>query len=93
MNDNKIVTHGGLTLNLATIKSFKLQQDNSIGKTNILIVEHHKRIEFIKHPGNGRHYKKDIEEVTEMVYADYETAATYRNEWELIWQNYLLEKE
>lgn len=43
MNSQRVVTHGGVTLNLATVKCFKLQTNIDLGKTNVMVVEHKKR--------------------------------------------------
>ena len=84
MKSQRIVTHGGLTINLATIKCFKI-------KENILIVEHKKRVEFIEHP-SLEVQKHEFSESTEMAFNDYETAVVYRDEWENIWQEYIDEQ-
>ena len=89
MNSQRVVTHGGVTLNLATIKCFKLQTSIGLGKTNVMVVEHKKRYDFIQHPKNGKYKKQEYNEVTEVEYLTYESAEAHRNEWEEIWQEYL----
>lgn len=93
MNSSRIVTNGGATLNLATIKCFKLQTNIDLGKNNILVVEHKKRFGYIQHPETGKLEKQEYNETTEIEYFDYATAAAYRDEWEDIWQEYLDDQE
>lgn len=40
MDSPRVVTHGGITLNLATVKCFKLQTNSDLGKTSIMTIEH-----------------------------------------------------
>ena len=87
MNASRVVTHGGLTLNLSTIKCFKLT--THAGEANSLIVEHKQRFGYIQHPKTGEFEKQEYQDVTSMGYSDYETASAYRDEWEDIWQSYL----
>lgn len=92
MNSPRVVTHGGVTLNLATIKCFKLRTYIDLGKTNVMFVEHKKRFDYIQHPKTGEYEKQEYNEVTEVEYPNYETAEAHRNEWEVIWQDYLDEQ-
>lgn len=89
MNSPRVVTHGGVTLNLATIKCFKLQANFDLGKTNVMIVEHKNRFDYIQHPHTGEYEKQEYKEITEVEYVSYESAEAHRNEWEEIWQEYL----
>lgn len=89
MNVPRVVTHGGVTLNLATIKCFKLQTNFDLGKTNVMIVEHKNRFDYIQHPYTGEYEKQEYKEITEVEYVSYESAEAHRNEWEEIWQEYL----
>ncbi len=89
MNSQRVVTHGGVTLNLATIKCFKLQSNIDLGKTNVLIIEHKKRYDYIQHPESGKYEKQEFNEVTEVEYPNYALAESNRNDWEEIWQEYL----
>lgn len=50
MNSQRVVTHGGVTLNLATVKCFKLQTNIDLGKTNVMVVEHKKTLRFYSTP-------------------------------------------
>ena len=92
MNSPRVVTHGGVTLNLATIKCFKLQTYIDLGKNNVMFVEHKKRFDYIQHPKTGEYEKQEYNEVTEVEYPNYESAEAHRNEWEEIWQDYLDEQ-
>ena len=89
---NKIITHGGVTLNMATLKCFKVSSNSDIGKTNVMVVEHKTRIEFIQHPKTGEYEKQEFNEKTEVEYPSFELAQAYRKEWEEIWQDYLDEQ-
>lgn len=92
MNSPRVVTHGGLTLNLKQIKCFILNPFTNIGKQNTLIVEFKKRYDYVEHPKTGEFEKQEYNEQTEMEFADYETAKAYTNEWIEIWQEYLDEQ-
>ena len=89
MNSPRVVTHGGVTLNLATIKCFKLQTSINLGKTNVMVVEHKKRYDYIQLPQTGEYEKQEYNEITEVEYPSYDSAEAHRNEWEEIWQDYL----
>jgi hypothetical protein len=92
MNSPRVVTHGGVTLNLSTIKCFKLQTHRDLGKTNVMVVEHKKRYGYIQHPQTHEYEKQEYDEITEVEYSSYESAEANRNEWEEIWQDYLDEQ-
>jgi len=92
MKSNRVITHGGVTLNLASIKSFKVQTNINIGKTNILVIEHKKRYEFLEHPKAGEFIKQEFNETTEVEYPSYDSAVAHRDEWAEIWQEYLDEQ-
>lgn len=66
MNVPRVVTHGGVTLNLATIKCFKLQTNFDLGKTNVMIVEHKNRFDYIQHPYTGEYEKKNIKKLQKL---------------------------
>ena len=88
---SKIVTHGGVSLDLSTVKCFKLNTNNSLGPTNLLIVEHKTRKEYVYNPDKDRHEIQEFNETSKVEYPDYDTAVAYRDEWEEIWQDYLNE--
>ncbi|OIO12522.1 MAG: hypothetical protein COS42_06340 [Flavobacteriales bacterium CG03_land_8_20_14_0_80_35_15] len=89
MNSPRVVTHGGVTLNLATIKCFKLKTNTELGKSGVMTVEHKSRFEYIQHPETGEYEKQEYNEKTEVDYSTYSSAEAHRNEWEEIWQDYL----
>ena len=89
MNSPRVVTHGGITLNLATIKCFKLQTKSDLGKTNVIFIEHKTRFDYIQHPETGEFEKQEYNEKTEVEYPSWSSAEAHRNEWEEIWQDYL----
>lgn len=89
MNSPRVVTHGGITLNLATIKCFKLQTNSDLGKTNVMFIEHKTRFDYIQHPETGEFEKQEYNEKTEVEYPSWSSAEAHRNEWEEIWQDYL----
>ncbi len=91
MNNNKVVSHAGITLNLATIKCFKLSSFIDLGKTNVLVVEFKTRFDFIMNPKTKEYEKQEYNEQTEIEFSDYETANVYKAEWEEIWNEYLNE--
>ncbi|NCP83918.1 MAG: hypothetical protein COW66_08340 [Flavobacteriaceae bacterium CG18_big_fil_WC_8_21_14_2_50_34_36] len=92
MNLPRVITHGGVTLNLSTIKCFKLQTHRDLGKTNVMVVEHKKRYDYIQHPQTHEYEKQEYNETTEVEYSSYDSAEAHRNEWEEIWQDYLDEQ-
>ena len=92
MNSPRVVTHGGVTLNMSTIKCFKTSTNRDLGKTNYMVVEHKLRYDYIQHPETGEYEKQAYNEVTEVDYGSYDSAVAHRNEWEEIWQDYLDEQ-
>jgi hypothetical protein len=92
MNSPRVVTHGGVTLNLATIKCFKLKTNSENGKSGVMTIEHKTRFDYIQHPESGEYEKQEYNEITEVDYSTYSYAEAYRNEWEEIWQEYLDEQ-
>lgn len=93
MNKPRVVSHCGLTVNLAQVKSFHLSNFTSIGKRNTLIVEFNTRYDYIFNPATKEFEKQEYNESSEVEFPDWETANAYRNEWEQIWQDYLNEQE
>ncbi len=92
MNSSKVVTHGGVTLNLETIKCFKVSTYTDLGKSNILIIEHKTRFEYIFNPETDEFEKQECNDITEVEYSSYNSACAHRDEWAEIWQDYLNEK-
>lgn len=93
MNKSKVVSHGGLVVNLAHVKCFRFSNFTSIGKKNNLIVEFNTRYDYVFNPGTKEFEKQEYSESSEIEFPDYETASSYRKEWEDIWQEYLSEQE
>lgn len=91
MNSPKVVTYGGLTLNLADVKCFYLTNFASygLGKRNTMIVEFKTRYNYLQHPVSGEFELQEYNDKTEVEFPDYETAKTDIEEWENIWQHYL----
>jgi hypothetical protein len=91
MNTSKLITHGGVTLNLATIKAIKLSTNTS--HRDVIVIEHKTRYDYIKNKATGEYEKQEYNETTEVEYPSYEVAEAYRDEWVDIWQNYLNQEE
>lgn len=92
MKTNRIISHCGLTLNLADVKCFHLSNFSSIGKRNTMTVEFYTRFDYIKHPETGEFEKQEYNESTALEFPDYETAKIYRDEWVAFWEEYLEEQ-
>ena len=92
MNSPRVITHGGVTLNLATIKCFKTRNNIDSGKKNTMYVEHKARIEFVLNPETESFEKIEFNEITEVEYPSYEQTKECVSEWEEIWQDYLDEQ-
>lgn len=89
MNSQKIVTHAGLTLNLADVKCFRLSSYEGIGKRNTIIVEFKTRYNYIHNPQINQWEKQEYNETTEIEFPHHETAQAYVKDWLEIWQDYL----
>jgi len=90
MNPTKVISHAGVTLNLADVKCIKL----SIFETkNTMTVEFKTRFDFILHPKTGEYVKQEYNEKTEVEFSDYDTALVYKDELQEIWSDYLTEQE
>ncbi len=85
----EIVTHAGLTLNLADLKCIKL---SIFGNTNTMTFEFKTRYDYVRHPETGEFEKQEYNEKTEIEFPDYDSAAQYRYEFEQIWKDYLRKK-
>jgi hypothetical protein len=88
----KVINHAGVSVDLSQVKCFKLSPFSSIGKTNILVIEFKKRLEYIYNPFTETHEQQEINDFTEVEFPDWETARQYTQELEEIWQDYLDEK-
>jgi hypothetical protein len=92
MNSPRLITHGGLTLNISQVKCFRLSNFSGIGKRNTLTVEFKTRYDYIQNPITGKFEKQEYNETTELEFPDYDTAVVYTDEWIEIWQSYLEEQ-
>lgn len=90
MNSPKVISHAGLTLNLANVKCLKL----SIFDTkNTITVEFKTRYDFIQHPKTRDYIKQEYNEKTEVEFPDYDSAIAYKEELQQIWSDYLTDQE
>ena len=87
----EIITHGGITLDVSQIKSFQIDTYNPNKRSHILRIELKSRYEYLYHPGTKEFEKVFINDFIEHPYADYDTAAVYRDEWQNIWEQCLQE--
>ena len=85
----RIISHGGLGLDIETVKCFKISDD----EPKVLIVEHKKRVEYIKNPNTGKYEKIELNDISKYEFANYDMASTYKAEWEEIWEKYLKNKK
>lgn len=93
MNKPKVVTHAGLTLDLAQVKCFKLSPFiTDANNTRQLVVELRTRLEYVFHPGTQQWEKDYFTEQIEYEFPSYNTAQAYLQEWVEIWQDYLGEQ-
>ena len=89
---NKIITHGGVTLDLSTVKNFKVQTYSEVGKPNAMLIEFKSRVEYIYNPSIDDYEKMLYNDITEVEYYSYDSACAHRDEWAEIWQAYLNEE-
>lgn len=85
----KVVNHAGISVDLSQVKCFKLSPFSSINKTNTLVIEFKRRVEYIYNPSTQQYHKEEINDITELEFPDWETAWQYTDELEEIWQSYL----
>lgn len=94
MSTPRIVTHGGLTLDLENIKSFTVQATSGVGRPNVLTVEHKSsNAEYVFNPDIEEYELHFFNNTTEMEYSSYDSVCAHRDEWAEIWLGYLNEKE
>lgn len=94
MSIPRVITHGGVTIDLETVKSFKVQTVVGIGNPNVLTIEHkNSNLEYIFNPETEEFEKQIFNDKTEVEYPSYDSACAYRDEWAEIWQDYLNEQE
>ena len=82
-----IQTIGGLTINLAEVKCFKIETNNPY--KNSLTVEFKTRYGYIHNPITDERELQEYNESTEMEFHSYESAVQHRNEWVEVWEEYL----
>ena len=86
MKSPKIISHAGLSINLADLKCIKL---SIFGEKNIMTVEFKTRYDFILNPISGEFEKQEYNEKTDVEFPNYDMAIAYIGELEQIWQKYL----
>ena len=91
MQKPQIITHGGITLDVFRIKSFQIDTYNPRERSPILRIEFKSRYENLWNPGTKEYEQVFINDFIEHPYADYDTAPTYRDEWQEIWVDCLQE--
>ncbi len=91
--NNRIITHGGITLDLESVKCFKVQTMVESGKSNILTIElKNCKSEYIFNPNTKSYELHGSTDSIEVSYTSYESACQYRDEWSKIWEDYLQNK-
>jgi hypothetical protein len=91
MSKSNIITHGGITLDLAQIKSFHIDSYTPNKRSHILKIDLKARYEYIHNPFTDQYEKVLVEDYIEHPYSDFNTAEAYRNEWQEIWEDYVNE--
>lgn len=86
---NKVVQHGGQTVNIREVKNIKLSQFTDDEKKNTIIIEFKTRLEYIYNPNIEEYELQTFNDVAEEVFPDWSTASAYFQEWMDVWQNYL----
>jgi hypothetical protein len=89
MKHSKVLSHGGISLDLSRIKSFHIDTWTPNKRSHILRIELNSRYEYIYHPGRDKYEKIHILDFIEHPYSDYSMAEAYRNEWQEYWEDYL----
>jgi len=86
---NKVVQHGGQTVNIANVKNMKLAQFTDSEKNNTIIIEFKTRYEYIYNPNTDKYELIEINDVAEEEFPDWSSASAYFEEWKGVWQYYL----
>ena len=86
---NKVVQHGGQTVNIAEVKNIKLSQFTDSEKNNTIIIEFKTRLEYIYNPNIEEYELQKFNDVAEEYFPDWSTASAYFQEWIDVWQGYL----
>jgi len=85
----KVVYHAGASVDLSQIKCFRLTNFEGIGKRNTLTIEFKKRLEYVFNPAIEEYEKEEINDTTEIVFPDWESARQHTEEFQEIWSDYL----
>jgi len=94
MSIPRIITHGGVTVDLETVKCFKVQTYTEIGKSNVLTIEFKtSNVKYIFNPETEKFELHSFNDKTEIEYSSYDTACAYRDEWADIWQEFVTDQE
>lgn len=94
MSIPRVITHGGITVDLETVKCFKVRTYTEVGKSNVLTIEFKtSNVDYIFNPETEKYDLHTFNDKTEVEYPSYDSACAYRDEWAEIWQDYLTEKE
>lgn len=94
MSNSKIITHGGVTLDLETVKCFRVQTYTEVGKSNVLIIEFkNSNVNYVFNPQTEKFELHTFNDKTEIEYPSYDSACAYRDELAEIWQDYLNENK
>lgn len=94
MSISRVITHGGVTVDIETVKCFKVQTFTKVGKSNVLTIEFKtSNIRYIKNPETEEFEIHTFNDVTDIEYSSYDSACAHRDEWAEIWQDYLTEQE
>lgn len=90
MSNPRIITRGGLTLDLGLVKCFKLNSHSDIGKTNVLVVEYKTtHVDYIFNPKTEEFELHKYNEIIEMEYPSHDIASANRQDWIDVWQDYI----
>jgi hypothetical protein len=94
MSIPRVITHGGVTIDLETVKCFKVQTYTEVGKSNVLTIEFKtSNLDYVFNPETELFEMHTFNDKTEIDYPSYDSACSYRDEWAEIWQDYLTQQE
>lgn len=94
MNIPRVITHGGVTIDLETVKCFKVQTYTEVGKSNVLTIEFKtSNLDYVFNPETELFEMHTFNDKTEIDYSSYDSACAYRDEWAEIWQDYLTQQK
>lgn len=94
MSTPRIVTHGGVTVDLESVKCFKVDGHIDHGKTNIMVIEFKAtNVEYVFNPETNEHELHTFNDKIEVEYGTFESAEQHMSEWAEIWEDYLTKKK